>query len=203
LAYKLLYRVGFTPWEEGLRQGAVVEQIRALFEREELGRQPPYGRALDLGCGSGIHAVELARRGWQVTGVDNVPQALSRARERAREVGVEVRFLQGDITALRAAGVGSDFRLVLDFGAVHGLTQAQRVAVGRDVSALAATDATLLMLAFAPGRRGPLPRGMSRADIEATYSGWQITDEQALNGQLPWFLMKLGADPHWHRLRRK
>jgi SAM-dependent methyltransferase len=203
LAYKILYRVGFTPWEEGLRQDAVIDQIRALFEREELGRQPPYGPALDLGCGSGIHAVELARRGWQVTGADNVPQALGRARERAREAGVEVHFLQGDITALRAAGVGSGFRLVLDFGAVHGLTQAQRAAVGRDVSALAATDATLLMLAFAPGRRGPLPRGMSRADIEATYPGWQITEEQTLSGQLPWFLMKLGADPHWYRLRRQ
>ncbi len=197
--YKILYGVGFTPWESGLAQGPVGEQISAMFDREQVGRQPPHGRALDLGCGSGIHAVELARRGWQVTGVDTVPKALVRARERAREAGVEVRFLHGDVTALRGAGVGSDFRLVLDFGTVHGLTETQREAVGREVSAVAATDATLLMLAFSPRRRGPLPRGMSRADIEAAYPGWKITDEDA---QLPWFLKKLGADPHWYRLRR-
>ncbi len=201
--YKILYRVGFTPWESTLAQGPVAEQISAMFDREEVGRQPPYGRALDLGCGSGIHAVELARRGWQVTGVDTVPKALLRARQRASEAGVEVGFLYGDVTALHAAGVGSDFRLVLDFGTVHGLTEVQREAVVREVSALAAVDATLLMLAFAPGRRGPLPRGMSCADIEAAYPGWKITDEDAQDAQLPWFLKKLGADPHWYRLRRE
>ncbi len=201
--YKILYGVGFTPWESGLAQGPVAEQISAMFDREQVGRQPPYGRVLDLGCGSGIQAVELARRGWQVTGVDTVPKALVRARERAREVGVEVRFLHGDVTALRAAGVGSDFRLVLDFGTVHGLPEAQREAVGREVSAVAAPDATLLMFAFSPRRRGPLPRGMSRADVEATYPGWKITDDDAQDADLPWFLKKLSADPHWYRLRRR
>ncbi len=201
--YKILYGVGFTPWESGLAQGPVGEQISAMFDREQVGRQPPHGRALDLGCGSGIHAVELAVRGWQVTGVDTVPNALVRARERAREAGVEVWFLHGDVTALRGAGVGSDFRLVLDFGTVHGLTETQREAVGREVSAVAATDATLLMLAFSPRRRGPLPRGMSRADVEAAYPGWKITDDDAQDAELPWFLKKLSADPHWYRLRRK
>ena len=60
--YRILYQVGFTPWEEGLAQRPVAEQISAMFDREEGGRQPPYGRALDLGCGSGIHAVDLALR---------------------------------------------------------------------------------------------------------------------------------------------
>ena len=201
--YKILYRVGFTPWESTLAQGPVAEQISAMFDREEVGRQPPYGRALDLGCGSGIHAVELARRGWQVTGVDTVPKALLRARQRASEAGVEVGFLHGDVTALHAAGVGSDFRLVLDFGTVHGLTEVQREAVGRDVSAVAATDATLLMFAFPSRSRGPLPHGMSRADIQTAYPAWKITDDHAQDAELPWFLRKLNADPHWYRLRRK
>ena len=201
--YGIAYRIGFTPWEGGLAQGPAAKQISAMFDREEVGRQPPYGRALDLGCGSGIHAVELAVRGWQVTGVDNVSKALGRARERAREAGVEVRFIDGDVTALQAAGVGSDFRLVLDFGTVHGLTEVQREAVVREVSAVAAVDATLLMFAFAPGRRGPVPRGMSQSDIKAAYPGWKITDEDAVDVQLPWFLKKLGADPHWYRLRRE
>ena len=65
-------------------------------------------------------------------------------------------------------------------------------------------DATILMLAFPPGHRPPLPRGMSRADIAATYPGWTITDAtpRAADSQLPWFMEKLGADPWWYRLRR-
>jgi SAM-dependent methyltransferase len=200
--YKILYQVGLTPWEGSAKQARTREQISAMFGREENGRQPPYGPALDLGCGGGLWSIELARRDWQVTGIDIVPKALRTARERAREAGVEVRFVQGDLAALRAAEVGSGFRLLLDFGAVHGLKEAQREAVGREVSAVAAADATLLMLAFPPGRRGPLPRGMSRADIEAAYPGWNVTDGDALDAELPRIVKKDG-DPRWYRLTRE
>lgn len=105
--YRVAYWVGFTPWEGGLAQGPVVEQISAMFDREEIGRQPPYGSALDLGCGSGIHAVKLAVRGWQVTGVDNVSRVLRAAHERARKAGVTVRFIEGDVTGLRGLNLGS------------------------------------------------------------------------------------------------
>ena len=130
--YRILYQVGLTPWEGSAEQAGARDQISAMFDREEDGREPPYGPALDLGCGGGLWSIELARRDWQVTGVDVVPKALRTARERASKAGVEVRFVQGDITVLQAAKVGSGFRLLLDFGAVHGLTDAQRKAVGRE-----------------------------------------------------------------------
>jgi hypothetical protein len=105
------------------------------------------------------------------------------------------------VTALRATGVGSGFRLVLDFGTVHGLTRAQREAVGREVSAVAAADAALLMYAAAPGRRGPLPRGASRDEIEAAYPEWRVIDEDPfdVSGAPGPFRH---ADPRWYRLRR-
>jgi ubiquinone/menaquinone biosynthesis C-methylase UbiE len=81
---------------------AIANQIGDLFAREEEGREPPYGTALDLGCGSGIWAVELARRGWRVTGVDFAPKALRRARDRAKQSDVELRLFQGDMTDLRS-----------------------------------------------------------------------------------------------------
>jgi hypothetical protein len=56
-----------------------------------------------------------------------------------------VEFVEGDVAALRAAGVGSGFRLVLDFGAVHGLSEPQRESVGQEVSAVASPGATLVM----------------------------------------------------------
>ncbi len=160
--YKLFYRLGFHPWEDLAEHPPFAEKLSELVEREESGREPPYGRALDLGCGSAVWGVKLAERGWQVTGIDLVDKSLERARERVREAGVEMRVTQGDVTDLRNTDVGSGFRLVLDTGTFHGLNADQRAAMGREMDAVAADDATVLLDCFAPRRRGPLPRGASR-----------------------------------------
>ena len=105
------------------------------------------------------------------------------------------------MTALRAAGVGSGFRLIWDFGTVHGLTAQQRGAVGREVTEVAGDDATLLMLAWAPGRRGPLPRGMSRRDVEETYPAWRVVDVEPFDAEgLPKPLRSV--NPQAYRLQR-
>ncbi|MDQ3675390.1 MAG: class I SAM-dependent methyltransferase [Actinomycetota bacterium] len=201
-AYRLLYRVGFTPWEQ-MATHPVAKQISTLFDREQAGRQPPYGPALDLGCGSGIWAVKLAARGWQVTGVDFVPKALHRARERAQQAGVEVRLIEGDVTALDTADVGSGLQLLVDFGCFHDeLSDAQREAEGRAVTAAAAPGAILLLMAFAPGRRGPLPRGASREDIQAAFPEWKVIDEEAMDvSGAPRYVRK--AHPQFYRLRHE
>jgi SAM-dependent methyltransferase len=206
LAYRLLYAVGYTPWEQIAKLPAARERISALFEREEKGREPPYGQALDLGCGSGIWAVELATRGWEVTGVDIIPKALRRARARARQAGVEIRLVHGDVTTLGAGDVGSGFRFLVDFFLFHDeLTDDQRKAMGRQVTAIAAPGATLLMTAWAPGRRGPLPRGASRGDIEAAYPDWTLIDDEPFDivTEARFYKHIRTADPRVYRLRRE
>jgi len=203
LFYKILYQVGFTPWEDGLAQASVADQIVAMFDREEADRQPPYGRALDVGCGSGIHAVELAKRGWQVTGIDIVRKALDQARRRADQAGQQVDLIHGDVTRLQDSGVGAGYRLILDFGTVHGLSPQQCQQVGQEIDAVASDDATILMLAFEPGRRGPLPGGLSATDIQDIYPAWEITDASIQDAELPPFLKRSGANPRWYRLRRR
>jgi SAM-dependent methyltransferase len=206
LAYRLLYAVGYTPWEQAAKLRVVHERISALFEREEEGRMPPYGKALDLGCGSGIWGVELAKRGWQVTGVDFVPKAARRARERAQQAGVEMRVVEGDVTKLGATEVGSGFDFFVDFFLFHDeLTDEQRAAMGREVTAIAAPGATLLMTAWAPGRRGPLPRGASRGDIEAAYPEWTVIDEEPFDvvAGARFYKQMRKADPRIYRLRRE
>src|SRR5438128_2042945 len=81
-------------------------------------RMHPAGRALELGCGEGRDAIFLARRGLQVTAIDASSSALSRARERAREEGVRVRFSRGDMTGRQPFRSGT-FDLVASIDAFH------------------------------------------------------------------------------------
>jgi 2-polyprenyl-3-methyl-5-hydroxy-6-metoxy-1,4-benzoquinol methylase len=111
--YSLAYRIGFHPWEDAEKQPSFTDKFSALLDREERGRQPPYGAALDVGTGSGIWGIKLAQRGWKVTGVDIVGKVLERAHDRVREAGVDMRLVVGDVTQLRATDVGTGFRLVV------------------------------------------------------------------------------------------
>lgn len=200
--YRLAYSIGFHPWEDAAEDPEFTEKISQLIEREEGGREPPYGLALDLGTGSGIWGVHLARRGWQVTGIDFVSNALDRARDRVREAGVEMKLVQGDVTALRAAGIGSNFRLVLDTGTFHDFDPARQQAMGREVDAISGPDATVLLLVW-PRRFRPLIRGASRGEIEEAFPGWSITGVEASHFKLPKPLeLVLRPDEHWYRLRR-
>lgn len=58
------------------------------------------GPVLDLGCGTGGHAVRLARRGFQVTAVDLTYPGVRAARERFRQEGLSGAFVVADATAL-------------------------------------------------------------------------------------------------------
>ena len=59
------------------------------------------GTVLDLGCGGGGNAIELARRGWIATGIDSSPKAIRSAKVSAEIAGVSVRFLTADFTIWR------------------------------------------------------------------------------------------------------
>lgn len=94
-------------YDEYLAERTPVEmdQLEAL-----LALRPPL-RILDLPCGQGRHAIELARRGYDVTGVDLSPFMLKVAEERARAEGVRVRWLAGD---MREAIADERFDVVLN-----------------------------------------------------------------------------------------
>jgi 2-polyprenyl-3-methyl-5-hydroxy-6-metoxy-1,4-benzoquinol methylase len=72
------------------------------FAVANLGIQPG-GTVLDAGCGVGRHAIELAKRGYRVVGVDFVASLVDRARQAAEEAGVagQVQFRHADCRTLR------------------------------------------------------------------------------------------------------
>ena len=66
-------------------------------------------RVLDAPCGSGRHSIELARRGYTITGIDISAEAISHARALAPELD----WRQGDLAALGSFGVTADLALCL------------------------------------------------------------------------------------------
>ncbi|MDI5962329.1 aminotransferase class I/II-fold pyridoxal phosphate-dependent enzyme [Streptantibioticus silvisoli] len=58
---------------------------------------PAGARVLDLGCGTGRHAIALARRGFDVTGADVGEWALRQAEARAEQAGAAVRWQRLDL----------------------------------------------------------------------------------------------------------
>jgi SAM-dependent methyltransferase len=79
-----------------------------FFERELEGNRS--ARILDIGCGTGRHAVELSRRGYWVTGIDLSEGQLRRAAQKAADAGVKVELVRHDARALE---YDASFDLVL------------------------------------------------------------------------------------------
>lgn len=74
-------------------------QSQVDFVVERLGLEPG-ARILDIACGHGRHSLELARRGFRVTGVDLSPRSLELAREAGRGESLDVAFVERDAREL-------------------------------------------------------------------------------------------------------
>lgn len=119
-----LYRP-FLPPE---RTSEEVEGVLVVLEPE------PGARVLDLACGWGRHSLGLAEAGLRVTGLDRSPTLLGIARESAREAGLDVGWVRGDMRALPFLGefdvVVSLFSSLGYFGSDAGDLQVLREVVG-------------------------------------------------------------------------
>lgn len=81
-------------WRRAVPPGAAAEEIDYV-ERE---LRPARGaRVLDAPCGSGRHVLELAARGYRVTGVDISAEAIAHARRAADAAGAEVELRRADV----------------------------------------------------------------------------------------------------------
>jgi len=106
------------------------------------------GRILDLGAGTGILTVRLAKRGYRPAGVDLNARALERARQNAAIEGAEIKFQEGDGASLKWGEESFD-----------GVTSLNLLHETDDPAALLKEAHRLLkpggLLAMADMRRGP------------------------------------------------
>jgi SAM-dependent methyltransferase len=104
------YEKGDTPWETGQPSSELLRLVA------EVPIDPC--RALELGCGTGASAVWLARQGFGVTALDLSPRAIERARRRADQAGVGIRFLVADVLSPPPELTGP-FDFFFDRGCYH------------------------------------------------------------------------------------
>jgi len=156
---------GTPPWDIGRPQPAFSE----LAEGGAL-----IGRTLDVGCGTGEHAIMAARLGLGATGIDAAPTAIEAARRKAEERRVEVRFLVWD--ALELGSLGEQFDTVIDSGVFHVFDDDERPRYVESLRAAMSVGATYFMLCFSehqPGDWGP--RRVTQKEIRDSFaSGWEV-----------------------------
>src|SRR5690242_3048363 len=107
---------GQAPWDIGRPQPAFLRLADA-------GRLK--GRVLDVGCGTGEHALMAAERGLPALGVDSASAAIAIAERKARERGLNARFLVWN--AVQLESLGEQFDTVLDSGLFHVFDDDDRV----------------------------------------------------------------------------
>jgi SAM-dependent methyltransferase len=132
------------------------------------------GRVLDVGCGTGEHALMAASLGHDAVGVDLSVRAIELARTKATERGLDVRFVVAD--ALRLVDLGEQFDTVLDCGLFHVLDDDERQRYVGSLAEVIPPGGRYHMLCFSdrqPGDWGP--RRVTQDEIRVAFSArWDI-----------------------------
>ena len=157
LVFNRLYGAARTaedlPWYEPEPPALLVTALNA---------RPGAGRALDVGCGAGAHALYLASRGYAVTGIDMMPRAIELLRASARDSGADINAVQADIKTWQAE---QPFDVILDVGCLHSLSATERQIYRRQVLSWLAPGGDFILIHL--GRRAwwdVWPIGPNRID---------------------------------------
>jgi ubiquinone/menaquinone biosynthesis C-methylase UbiE len=134
----------------------------------------PGAKVLDVTCGPGLYAVELARQGCLVTGVDFSPAAIAYARDLALSRGVAARctFIEQDIRCMNFSRADFDAAIFL-YGQLAVFSKAEAQALLGQ-----------LARAIKPGGKLCIEL-LNQERVDKTRSQWWFTDDKGLWGDRP------------------
>jgi cyclopropane fatty-acyl-phospholipid synthase-like methyltransferase len=179
------YSNGQVPWDDTLPPPEVQRLVQTLNP----------GRALDLGCGYGRTAIYLAQNGWQVDGIDFVPQAIAEAKQRALVAGVakSIQFHTGSVADLNF--LTGRYDLAIDIGCLHALSQPMQLHYHNGLRRLLCAEAPYLLFARL---HEPEPdsgdgeerfSGLAEADVLALFADFHLENSE--------FGVTQGTDYSW------
>lgn len=163
-----VYQQNRAPWDIGRPQPAILRLMDAGEVLEPV---------LDVGCGSGEHALLAATVGLEVAGVDISPLAVELARAKARQRGLSAEFIVGDVLELdQVERLDPPFRTAIDTGCFHTFANADRPVYASSLARVMEPGGVLHLLCFSehtPGTDGP--RRITQAEIRGTFSrDWTV-----------------------------
>lgn len=137
-----------------------------------MGDIPP-GAALDLGCGTGTNVIYMAKQGRQAIGLDFVPEAINRARLKARQAGVvgSTQFLVADVTRLSKLKLPS-CAFALDMGCFHGLNPDEQRLYADGMAKALAPGGRYMLYTLDPRKEAGFSFGMRAEAVEAVFIPW-------------------------------
>ncbi len=154
---------GNPPWDLGRPQKPLVDSADQIT-----------GSVLDSGCGTGDNAIFFAERGQDVLGIDFAEKPLVLARQKAKQRGVAIEFLQMD--ALQLANLDRTFDSVIDCGLFHVLSDDDRRLYVASLAGVTKPGSKVFLMCFSdeqPGEAGP--RRISQRELREAFSrGWTI-----------------------------
>ncbi len=151
------------PWDIKHAQPAIVALVRS-------GNLKP-GHVLDAGSGTGDNAIFLAKRGFQVIGIDIVQRAVEIAKERAAGQKADAEFRVGDALQLRSYFHRGEFDSVVDSGLFHSLMDEERPTYVEEIDWVLRDGGSYFMLCFSDKEKESSgPRKISKLEIEKTFS---------------------------------
>jgi cyclopropane fatty-acyl-phospholipid synthase-like methyltransferase len=153
------------PWDIGRPQPAFV----ALAESGLL-----TGQVLDVGCGTGEHALLAASSGAKATGVDISPAAIEQARAKAVERGLDVQFQVEDALDLRQLDLSFD--VIIDSGVFHVFSDENRPRYVASLAGVLRTGGTLYLMCFSDQQPGDFgPRRVRQDELRAAFTDdWAV-----------------------------
>ena len=161
---------GQAPWDTGRPQPAVVRLADAGLIR---------GSVLDVGCGTGENVLHLAAKGHECWGIDFVAIAIERAKAKAAQRGIDVRFIVGN--ALELDKLQRQFGTVIDSGLFHTFSDEERPMFVAGLGRILRPTGLLHILCFSdeePGTEGP--RRVSLREIRDSFAdGWKVKNIEA------------------------
>ena len=153
---------GTPPWDIGRPQKEFVDLVR----RGEI-----TGSVLDIGCGTGEHALFFAGEGHEVWGIDSAPLAIRKAQEKAAARGLPVHFLVLD--ALELSTLNRKFDTATDSGLFHTLSDEDRPVFVDNLAAILSPGREILhALLFRTGARRIRPEKDNRERDTGQLPGW-------------------------------
>ncbi len=193
------YRSGQTPWDTGITPPEVQKFWKEYTSPED------GNLALDIGCGTGLNTLFLARQGLFAIGFDLSGQALKLARKRLspdaatgqERPRVKAMFVQADVSRLPVGSLDAVY--ALDIGCLHSLPDDRRPAYAQGVIRALRPGGYYHLYVFDRSKSdGPGARGMDDGEVAALFDGKMeiLSEERGVSSTQVsrpsrWFLLRM------------